>query len=170
MAEDASRNMKSKLLLAGLVGLSIAGIMGGVYISRQSSDDAAAMPGTTPSRSISTPAGISATPLASPGTGVMPSPTGAQAVQPQDAVEETVVRLAKQDIAARQGIAEANITVTAIEQVEWNDSSLGCPQPGQMYLQVITPGYRIMLKAGGFLYEYHSDRSKRVVFCSSKAA
>ena len=24
---------------------------------------------------------------------------------------------------------------------EWNDSSLGCPQPGLFYAQVITPGY-----------------------------
>lgn len=162
MTEDDSRDMKRRVLLAGLIGLSVAGVAGGIYISRQPSSDAVPTPDTTPSRSIAPPAGSTPTPL----TGATPSPSAANSLQPQD----TVVRLAKQDIAARQGIAEANITVIAIEQVEWNDSSLGCPKPGQMYLQVITPGYRIMLKAGGFLYEYHSDRGKRVVFCSSKAA
>ena len=47
----------------------------------------------------------------------------------------------------------------------WPDSSLGCPKPNMNYLQVITPGYRIVLEAQGRSYEYHTDTGKRVVRC-----
>jgi len=34
-----------------------------------------------------------------------------------------------------------------------------------MYLQVITPGYRIVLQKGDQVFTYHSDRGRRVVRC-----
>jgi hypothetical protein len=63
------------------------------------------------------------------------------------------------------GIKAEDITLVGAEAVEWSDSSLGCPRPGMNYLQVITPGYRILLEAQGNSYEYHSDQSSRVVRC-----
>jgi hypothetical protein len=52
------------------------------------------------------------------------------------------------------------------ESVEWPDTSLGCPEPGQAYAQVITPGYRIVLRVGEREYELHADRTgRRVVTC-----
>ncbi len=79
---------------------------------------------------------------------------------------EQAVQTAKADLAQRTGIAPTAITVVKAEAVDWRDSSLGCPQPGRMYLQVITPGYLIVLEAAGRTYEYHSDREgRRVVLC-----
>lgn len=50
--------------------------------------------------------------------------------------------------------------------VTWSDTSLGCPQPGQVYAQVLTPGYRITLYAPTLIYEYHvAAVSGRVVLC-----
>jgi len=69
------------------------------------------------------------------------------------------------DLAGRLGVAAEAIQVRSVEALEWPDASLGCPQPGMVYAQVITPGYRIVLEAGGQAYEYHSSRS-RVVYCS----
>ncbi len=69
------------------------------------------------------------------------------------------------DLAGRLGVAAEAIQVRSVEAVEWPDASLGCPQPGMVYAQVITPGYRIVLEAEGQAYEYHSSRS-RVVYCS----
>ncbi|MDQ3328852.1 MAG: hypothetical protein M3506_10065, partial [Chloroflexota bacterium] len=49
--------------------------------------------------------------------------------------------------AARRVLAQAAITdaedavVVSITAQEWPDSALGCPEPGMMYQQVITPGY-----------------------------
>jgi len=69
------------------------------------------------------------------------------------------------DLAGQPGIAAEAITVCSVEAVEWSDVSLGCPEPGMLYAQVITPGYRIVLEANGQSYEYHAGRSGRGVRC-----
>jgi hypothetical protein len=76
-----------------------------------------------------------------------------------------LVELARQALAKQLNIDATTIKLTQIEEAEWRDSSLGCPKPGMNYLQVITPGYRIVLEAQGRSYEYHSDTTKRVVRC-----
>ena len=116
------------------------------------------------------------TPLASPGadeveppsvTPVMATPTALISITVEvPAGPETAIALAKEDLAERLGVAVGKITVLGAEAVEWPDTSLGCPQPGKMYAQAITPGYRIILKVGGEQYEYHSDREGRqLVLC-----
>ena len=64
--------------------------------------------------------------------------------------------LAVADLAARLSVNPAAITVQVVEPIEWPDASLGCPQPGMMYAQVVTPGYRIVLEVNGKSYEYHA--------------
>jgi hypothetical protein len=78
---------------------------------------------------------------------------------------QEVVRLAKEDLAQRLGVAVDQIQLVSVEAVDWSDTSLGCPQPGMMYAQVITPGYRVILGAGGERYEYHTDTGRFVVLC-----
>ncbi len=80
----------------------------------------------------------------------------------------TAIELAKRDLAKRLGMPTNEIGIVSVEAVEWPDASLGCPEPGMMYAQVITPGYRITLEAGGKRYEYHSDWGKRVVLCAEE--
>lgn len=76
-----------------------------------------------------------------------------------------LVRLASQDLAGRLGLATEEIRLVSVEGVEWSDTSLGCPQPGMMYAQVITPGFRVMFQAQGRTYEYHTDTGQVVVLC-----
>ncbi len=76
-----------------------------------------------------------------------------------------LVAQAVADLAGRLAIAIDAIQVRAVEAVEWPDASLGCPKPGMMYAQVITPGYRIVLEAAGKTYEYHSSHT-HVVYCA----
>lgn len=78
---------------------------------------------------------------------------------------EEVLRLAREDLAQRLGLAPEAIRLVSVEAVEWSDTSLGCPQPGMMYAQVITPGFRVVLEAEGKRYEYHTDRGRVVVLC-----
>jgi len=73
-----------------------------------------------------------------------------------------VVDLAKKDLSERLNIPPGDITLVKEEAVDWPDTSLGYPEEGMMYAQVITPGFRIILKAGDKLYEYHSDYKKIV--------
>lgn len=106
----------------------------------------------------SAPAATTATPL--------PIATPIATPEPADSVLDPVLEsAARGDLAQRLGIAATAITVRTVESVDWPDASLGCPQPGMMYAQVITPGYRIVLEAGGERYEYHGS-TNNVVFCS----
>jgi hypothetical protein len=71
----------------------------------------------------------------------------------------TVVQAAKKDLARRLNVRQESIELAgAIEDVTWPDTSLGCPEPGMMYAQVLTPGYRFKLESGGKPYDYHTGK------------
>lgn len=79
---------------------------------------------------------------------------------------DKLVQLAKQDLVQRvSGLSESEIAVVRTSQETWRDTSLGCPEPGRMYAQVIVDGYRIILEARGQRYEYHTDASSQVAYC-----
>lgn len=92
-----------------------------------------------------------------------PSGTPASPLVPSEA--EKAVERAKIDLAQRRGIAKEKIVLIRVGHVDWPDTSLGCPEPGKVYAQVITPGYRILLSDGQEEYEYHSDKENNVVYC-----
>ena len=82
---------------------------------------------------------------------------GSRAVQPgTDPVALQETNAAIDDLSKRTGIPKSDIKVVSVEAVQWPDASIGCPQPDRMYAQVVTPGYLIILEAGGQMYEYHS--------------
>lgn len=70
------------------------------------------------------------------------------------ACEEQHIAIVSDDLAAR---TSAEVTLVSAEHTKWPDASLGNPQPGMAYAQVITPGYKIVLASGGANYEYHTD-------------
>ena len=76
---------------------------------------------------------------------------------------QTAIDAALRDAATRLGGVTAS--VERAEQREWGDSSLGCPQPGFFYTQVITPGYLIVVAGGAKRLEYHTDTRGRAVMC-----
>jgi hypothetical protein len=68
-----------------------------------------------------------------------------------------VVDLAKKDLSEKLNIPIGDIKLVKEEAVDWSDTSLGYQEKGMNYAQVITPGFRIILKTRDKLYEYHSD-------------
>lgn len=70
-----------------------------------------------------------------------------------------------QDDLAGRGVTGTPIVVSA-EAVTWNDSSLGCPKPGMMYSQVITPGMKVVVKVGETTYDYRFGRGDVPKLCS----
>jgi hypothetical protein len=70
--------------------------------------------------------------------------------------EEALAKV-KADLASRLGVKENEISLVSAVVVTWNDTSLGCPEKGMMYAQVLTPGYRIILEVGGKQYDYRTD-------------
>jgi cytoskeletal protein RodZ len=122
-----------------------------------------AAPTASPSPSPTSPPQPTSTQPASTPTG-QATPSGAAV----PAGAEPAVEKAKQDAAKQAGVPVAQVTVVSARAVQWPDSSLGCPQPGYAYSQVVTPGYLIVLRAGGKTYEYHSDRAgEEVVTCAN---
>lgn len=78
---------------------------------------------------------------------------------------QQMLDLAMERLAADQGVAKSDVAVITSEPATWSDSSLGCPQPGVDYLQVITEGYRFVLEVNTQQYEVHTDTDRSVVFC-----
>lgn len=77
--------------------------------------------------------------------------------------EEEAVALAKRTLAEHLGVAEEAIELVWIGRVTWPDTSLGCPQKGVMYAQVLIPGYQVILEVGGKTYKVHTGPRHAVV-------
>ena len=70
---------------------------------------------------------------------------------------------ARADLVGRLQIDPDTIKLVSVEAVEWPDGCLGVHTPGVMCTMVITPGYRVVLEAGGKQYEFHTNASGDVV-------
>ena len=64
-----------------------------------------------------------------------------------------------------EGITPPMISVINFEEKEFSDASLGCPQEGMSYAQVITPGYQVILEAQGNEYDYRLTDEKNIILC-----
>lgn len=87
-----------------------------------------------------------------------------------DNVPTELIERAKAEAATLARTSADSVQVVSGEAVQWPDSSLGCPQAGRMYAQVITPGYKIVLESGGKTYEFHSglDPAGPLVRCGGQ--
>ena len=85
-----------------------------------------------------------------------------------DADTQNLIRLAKENLAIKLNIDANQVQLLEVGAVMWPDSSLGCPQMGNMYTQVVTPGFQIKLEAAGKAYVYHTDNKDRILLCQLK--
>lgn len=91
-------------------------------------------------------------------------PEGVLMVSP---VPETILDFVIKDLREKLGTGLENIYVLEIEAIDWPDSSLGCGQPGEVYLPVITPGFRIVLEVNGQIYLYHTNKTNYFILCET---
>ncbi len=91
--------------------------------------------------------------------------TPASSPAPLDPVLQPAVTIAKEDLSKRLSVSTDQIEVVSAEPVSWPDGSLGCPQPGMMYTQMVVDGLRIRLRARGTIYEYHSGGNRAPFLC-----
>jgi hypothetical protein len=82
-------------------------------------------------------------------------------------VPPQIVAQARQALADQLGVISTTLTLASSEVREWPDSSLGCPEAGQMYMQVITPGYLLVFAdAAGTTYPVHTNETgQQLVLC-----
>ena len=80
------------------------------------------------------------------------------------AIENQIINKARRDLVSRLDVSESSISTMGVEQDDFPDASLGAPVEDEMSAQVITPGWRIHLQAGGETYEYRAtERQLRLV-------
>jgi len=90
-----------------------------------------------------------------------PSTQGADSKTRDEAFRASV-----KDLAKKIGAPASDIAGVAQEDVTWPDSCLGCVKTGETCAQVLTPGYRIVLRVRDATYEYHTNRGDRVRLCN----
>lgn len=57
------------------------------------------------------------------------------------------------------GVDPLTITLVKVEPVDWPDSCLGLPAEAEMCAQMITPGFRVTVRQGDKVFEFHTDQS-----------
>lgn len=93
------------------------------------------------------------TPLAAP------EPEAPSGEEPE---RDALVARAIADLQRRLHVKAEAIEVVSVEPTEFSDASLGVPEPGQSYAQVIVPGVIVRLEVKGEMYAYHGA-GERVV-------
>ena len=112
--------------------------------------------------------------IVEPTSGSSPTQVAVQSTAPVPTVEpaplvvdlgKVELSVLKADLAKKLQASEKSFVTVAVEAVEWGDASLGCPEPGIMYAQVITPGHRVVLALDGRQYTYHTAQAGSFVLC-----
>ena len=80
---------------------------------------------------------------------------------------QNLIEKAKENLAQRLSIGTDQISLLKAAEVVWPDSSLGCPQEGTVYTQVLTPGYLIVLGYGVDTFEYHASQGNSLTTCKN---
>ncbi|MDP9482691.1 MAG: hypothetical protein M3P84_05650 [Chloroflexota bacterium] len=113
-----------------------------------------------PSPSGSPPGGRPTTEASPPFATVPPSAAPVVGEVPAE-----VMARATADLTRRTQLGPATFTVVRAEQALWADGSLGCAKPGQVYIQVQTPGYWIVLQANGKTYDFRATEAGDLQLC-----
>ena len=77
------------------------------------------------------------------------------AISKTDAIEK-----ARKDLAQRLNVDASAIKEQSVEDDDFPDMALGAAEDDEMSGQMITPGWRIRLGAGGQNYEYRADKNQ----------
>ena len=80
-------------------------------------------------------------------------------------VPDSILEAVKQDLAERLGASADEFEVIKAESITWNDGSLGCAKPGEVYTQALVPGYWILLEHEGQEYDYRASERGYFLLC-----
>ena len=72
-----------------------------------------------------------------------------QVIAEEHGKAQPLVELATADLQERLAVSSDEIALQSVKATDFPDASLGVPEPGKMYAQVITPGYVIRLVVNG---------------------
>jgi hypothetical protein len=62
-----------------------------------------------------------------------------------------------EDFEKQSGARRETAQLVRAEAVTWNDGSLGCPKPGELYTQALVDGYWVVFQLGEQVYDYRAS-------------
>ncbi len=137
--------MNQRAWISLIIVVVVVLVLGGIYLMRQQQTSPEELP-----------------PASAPGQLPTSTPTPAPEIPEEyKEVAKTAVKL----VADSLNIAPEEVTVLSVKEVMWSDTSLGCPEPGKMYAQVITKGYLVVTQAQGQTQQVHMDTGGHGVIC-----
>lgn len=86
-------------------------------------------------------------------------PATEEPAMPEPSLWPAIAEQARDFLAAELALPAAEIRILDVEEVEWPDGCLGIREPDIFCVQVITPGYRVLLGVGDVTYALHTNRS-----------
>lgn len=104
-----------------------------------------------------------------PATSLPDSPTQGDTtpMNPSLPTMQNLVDKAKEDLIQRFSISASQISLVEARDVVWPNSSLGCPEKGMVYAEVLTPGYLVVLESSGNTFEYHAGFGGDIIYCEN---
>lgn len=75
----------------------------------------------------------------------------------EQAGQDTDLEILRRVMARRLGVAPSEVQVGQPEAVEWSDACLGYQHPAELCAAAVTPGFRVIVSAGGNQYEVRTD-------------
>jgi len=71
-------------------------------------------------------------------------------------------------VAKALGLEPAALTLISATSVTWSDGCLGCPQPGEQCLQVLTPGQQVIYQGpGAQRYDVRTGQGDHFIICQA---
>jgi len=80
---------------------------------------------------------------------------------------QSLIKKATADLSKKISVPEDQIKVAKASGVTWGDGSLGCPQKGMAYIEMLISGYLVVLEVDNIQYEYHSGMDGNLAYCQN---
>jgi hypothetical protein len=165
--------MRSRRVVLAVSVVLVAALAGCSSDGDGASQESSAVTPATGAPATGAPTTDASTTAGAPATTNAAEPQGSDTtVYEQGDIDEGLrpfIREATDDLAARLAIDPADVEVLTAVLVTWPDASLGCPQPGMQYAQVLTDGSIIELGVGEggetVVYRYHTGGSSGPFLC-----
>src|SRR6476646_6021309 len=62
-------------------------------------------------------------------------------------------------------VSREQLVIVRAQSVIWSDGSLGCPEPGMMYTQILVNGYWVVIEAAGQKYDFRAGSAGNFRLC-----
>lgn len=87
-----------------------------------------------------------------------------------DTRADAAVSAAREALRARLSVPASRIALVDVAATRWNDSSLGCPEKGHVYAQVVTEGHTVHLRADDRTFDVRVAGGRAVVCVGASGA